>query len=105
MFLYFIFFLLIGSFINVESSCPKISTVDNFNLTEYVRDRWYIQRQQVTNYLPIETNYCVSARYSISNKNVPFYHGTVLNVYNQANIDGVNGTNINKNNFTLCIYI
>ena len=48
-----------------------VSTVDNFNLTEYVRDRWYIQRQQVTNYLPIETNYCVSARYSISNKNVP----------------------------------
>lgn len=105
MFFYFIFFLLLGSFINVESSCPNVSTVDNFNLTEYVRDRWYIQRQQVTNYLPIETNYCVSARYSISNKKVPFYQGTVLNVYNQANMDGVNGTNINKNNFTLCARI
>jgi lipocalin len=105
MFFYFIFYLLAGSFVNVESSCPPVSTVDNFNLTEYVRDRWYIQRQQVTNYLPIENNYCVSAKYSISNKKVPFYHGTVLDVYNRANVNGINGTNENKNNYTLCARI
>ena len=105
MFFYFIFSLLVGSFVNVESTCPPVSTVDNFNLTEYVRDRWYIQRQQVTGYLPIENNYCVSAFYQVSNRTVPFYHGTVLDVNNRANMNGVNGTNVNKNNFTLCARI
>ena len=53
--------------------------------------------------MPIETNYCVSADIH-TNKNVPFYHGTVLDVYNQANMNELNGTNINKNNL-LCARI
>ena len=41
--------------------CPIVNTQTNFNLTEYIRERWYIQQQQITSYLPLEENYCVTA--------------------------------------------
>ena len=88
--------------VTASSVCPPVSTVENFNLTEYVRERWYIQKQQVTSYLPKSTNYCVSARYQLSNTKVPFYSGTVLDVYNQARVDSVTGQQLNSNNMTLC---
>ena len=31
-----------------SESCPKINTVENFNLTEYINGKWYIQKQQET---------------------------------------------------------
>ena len=98
-------FILFSNLFLVSSMCPTVTTVDNFNVTEYIRDTWYIQKQQVTSYLPIETNYCVSATYRLSNRSVPFYKGTVLDVYNYADYGMVNGRNINANNFTLCARI
>ena len=66
-------FILFSNLFLVSSMCPTVTTVDNFNVTEYIRDAWYIQKQQVTSYLPIsETNYCVSATYRLSNRSVPF---------------------------------
>lgn len=98
----FSLFFFCMNIVTASSVCPPVSTVENFNLTEYVRERWYIQKQQVTSYLPKSTNYCVSARYQVSNTKVPFYSGTVLNVYNKARVDSVTGQQLNSNNMTLC---
>jgi len=97
-------FFLIG-IANGYNNCPKIQTVNNLNLTEYIREPWYIQMQQVTPYLPKNSNYCVFARYNKTLKHVPFFSGQVLSVYNYANLNGVNGYNLNSNNMTLCARI
>ena len=83
-------------------NCPLVNTQTNFNLTEYVRDRWYIQQQQITTYLPLEENYCVTAKYNISDRKILGYKGVVLNVYNYANLNKVNGEEANKHNQVLC---
>ena len=101
----FIFVFLVAltkSYDSVGSQCPKINPLPDFNLTEYTKQRWYIQKQQVTSYLPVELNYCVTAQYKLSNKLIPFYFGKVLSVFNYANFNEVNGPSTNKNNFTLC---
>jgi lipocalin len=85
-------------------SCPKINTVDNFNLTEYVNGKWYIQKQQETSYLPLNSNYCVTAEYEISHRKIPFYHGNVISVFNYANLGKVNGKTMESGN-TLCARI
>ena len=96
------FLLTILSISLANNNCPMVTTQENFNLTEYIRDKWYIQQQQITSYLPLEENYCVTARYNVSDKKILGYHGTVLNVYNYANLHKVNGENANKNNQVLC---
>ena len=58
--------------------------------------------QQETPYLPKKSNYCVTAKYTLSNKSIPFYKGTVLNVYNNARLNNVSGEQLNYNNSTLC---
>ena len=98
----FSLFLFCTNLVTAYGTCPTVTTLEKFNLSEYVRDRWYIQKQQVTSYLPKSTNYCVSARYQVSNKSVPFYSGIVLDVYNEARIDSANGQQLNRNNMTLC---
>ena len=82
--------------------CPVVNTQTNFNLTEYIRERWYIQQQQITSYLPLEENYCVTAKYNISDRKILGYKGVVLNVYNYANLHRVNGRQANKHNQVLC---
>lgn len=87
-----------------SESCPKINTVENFNLTEYVNGKWYIQKQQETSYLPLNSNYCVTAEYGLSHKKILFYHGEVISVFNYANLDMVNGKTMASGN-TLCARI
>ena len=98
----FSLFFFCANLVTAYGTCPTVTTLENFNLSEYVRDIWYIQKQQVTSYLPKSTNYCVSARYQVSNKSVPFYSGTVLEVYNEARLNSTNGEQLNRNNMTLC---
>ena len=83
---------------------PDVSTVGSkdFNLTEWVRKTWYIQEQQIVDYQPLSSFYCVAATYNLEGATVPFFRGTVVTVYNNANNDKVNGPNTNKNNMTLC---
>lgn len=102
MFQKFFLSLSLFSVVNAYDNCPQIQTVNNLNLTEYIRAPWYIQMQQETPYLPNNTNYCVLAKYNRTQRSVPFFSGTVLSVYNYANRDRVNGYNLNKNNYTLC---
>lgn len=101
--LFFNFFFLFS--INLTFGCQKVDTVENFNLTEYIKDRWFIQKQQETFYLPKEYNYCVSAYYRPSHKKILFYDGEVIDVFNYAEKNKVNGEKVNKNNFTLCARI
>merc|ERR1719453_2139326 len=86
------------------ASCPTVATVGsrNFNLTEWVRATWFIQEQQIVDYQPLSSFYCVAATYDLENAHVPLFHGTVVTVYNYANKDEVNGPNQNANNMTLC---
>jgi len=88
-----------------DQSCPKVTTVGSaqFNLTEWTRKTWYIQAQQIVQYQQLDDFYCVAATYDLDNKTtVPFFRGTVVTVYNYANIGDVNGPNQNKDNMTLC---
>ncbi len=45
------------------TSCPPVTTAENFDLDAYISGRWYIHQQAETKYLPIEQNYCVTANY------------------------------------------
>jgi lipocalin len=85
-----------------ESSCPKVSTQEGFNVTEYTRATWFFQKQQITGYQKLEDMFCVAATYALEGKKVPFFSGTVLSVYNYANEEKVNGKNENANGMILC---
>lgn len=85
-----------------DEPCPKLSTVTDFNVTEYTRKTWFFQKQQLTEYLPQNTFYCVAATYNLEGKKVPLFNGTVVSVYNYANEDKVNGANHNKDGMVLC---
>merc|ERR550525_1390579 len=82
--------------------CDEVTVQDNFNITEYVRASWFVQRQQITAYLPEESNYCVVATYELEDKKVPFFDGKVASVYNYANRDEVNGPSQNAAQSVLC---
>lgn len=92
-----------------RSDCPKVTPIDNLNLTEWVRATWYIQEQQVTGYQKEKDLFCVSATYDTSEetrKTVPFFGGTVVSVFNYAEENEVNGNPTNPNNKTvLCARI
>ena len=85
-----------------NNTCPQVEPMQGFNTTEYLRSTWYIQQQQVTGYQPRESLYCVAQTLNESNRTVPFYNGSVIDVYNYGKVNGVNGTIENPNNFTLC---
>jgi len=95
-------FLLLTLIIGAFSSCPKIDVQENFNITEYTRATWYIQYQQITKYLPLNSMYCTIATYAAQKKSVPFFGGQVVSVDNYDNLEKVNGENGNSGNQTLC---
>lgn len=74
------------------AKCPTVSTVSEFNVTEYIRASWFIQEQQINGYQSQDDLYCVLATYNIDeHSKVPFFSGTVVSVYNYANKGAVNG--------------
>jgi len=46
--------------------CPpqSLTVQEPFNLDNYISTEWWVQEQMPTQYLPVEQNYCVKARYS-----------------------------------------
>jgi len=50
---------------SVKNECPPVRTQPGFDLDTFISKPWYIQQQQVTQYLPEELNYCVSAQYTL----------------------------------------
>ena len=83
-------------------SCPHIEPKYDLNVTEYISKTWYIQQQQITGYQPENSLYCVAQTLNNSMQKVPFFDGKIVSVYNYGNLNSVNGTNENPNNFTLC---
>jgi len=66
------------------SECPTVNVQPDFNMTEFVRAKWYIHQQMEISYLPAEDNYCVTAMYEKKSD-------TRVRVHNYANKDKVNG--------------
>merc|ERR1712232_617206 len=67
--------------------CAPIDVQEGFNLTEYVSGSWYIHQQAITQYLPIERNFCVRAQYTLYDE--PTFWGYTVAVNNYAqNEDG-----------------
>eukprot|EP00606_Chrysophyceae_sp_TOSAG23-5_P000086 GSChrysophyteH2.ASY1.ANO1.1732.1 assembled CDS len=74
----------------------------NFNSTEYISHTWYIQQQQITEYQPKNSFFCVTQTLEDNGNHVPLFKGPVISVYNFANTGKVNGPLQNADNTTLC---
>lgn len=72
-----------------DCATKPVETVD-IDLDEWVRSTWYVQKQQVNGYQPVDALYCVAATYGLDNAKVPFFKGTVISVNNYGNKGGVN---------------
>ena len=83
-------------------TCAPLSVQSDFNLTEYLRASWYIQRQQQNGYQPPSHLYCVVATYNETYHGkpakVPLFRGQTFTVYNDCR----NGSRAGPvcNNFT-----
>lgn len=85
------------------ASCKTVKPVDGLDLKEYISKTWYIQEQQVTGYLPVEQNFCVTATYQEGSQTVPLFNGKVVQVENYSNKDKVNGrVSATSNSTALC---
>eukprot|EP00470_Lotharella_oceanica_P003282 CAMPEP_0170168362 /NCGR_PEP_ID=MMETSP0040_2-20121228/1431_1 /TAXON_ID=641309 /ORGANISM="Lotharella oceanica, Strain CCMP622" /LENGTH=223 /DNA_ID=CAMNT_0010406595 /DNA_START=151 /DNA_END=822 /DNA_ORIENTATION=- len=64
------------------AGCKDLDVVENFDLDAYISAKWYIQQQQVVDYLPAERFYCVTAEYS--RRDNPGLFRYDINVKNKA---------------------
>lgn len=80
-------------------SCPPegFSSVSNFHLDTFISDRWYIQQQMPTKYLPANENWCVYAEYKLLDKKS--FWGYDIQVHNYAQEQ--DGTPHDSGNFLL----
>ena len=72
-----------------QSTCLPVTSVDNFDVTEYASAPWYVQQQAVNTYTPIDQNRCVTAQYEIRDEtNLNWWEkswwGYTVNVNNYA---------------------
>ncbi len=82
--------LLIGSAISQNQSstgtCKVVETVVDFDLETYISKPWYVHQQAITQYSPVDQNFCVRARYSKkTNFNIWGYKIDVDNYAQDAN--------------------
>jgi lipocalin len=63
-----------------SDACLTVTTVDDFNLTQYASAPWYVQQQAVNTYTPLDLNRCVTAQYSL--KENPNFWGYTIDVFN-----------------------
>jgi len=83
-----------------NKGCPTVETVPDFNLTDFISARWFVQQQMVTRFLPTENNFCVTAGYEI--KDTPsFPWRYTITVMNSARVGSVDGE---KTGGDLCAY-
>lgn len=67
--------------------CPVVSTIADFDKEAYASAKWYVHEQAVTQYLPIENNYCVTAEYELIGRRT--FWGYTIRVNNFAkNLEG-----------------
>jgi hypothetical protein len=95
-------FVAAATAVGASAACADVETQSDFNLTEYVRASWYIQKQQVNGYQSEDRLNCVVATYNETYhgtpSSVPFFGGTVLTVFNDCNVGEKNGPV--SNNYT-----
>lgn len=84
-----------------SASCLPVTTVENFNVTEYASAPWFVQLQAVNAYTPSDQNRCVTAQYEI--RDDPdrdwwkrSWWGYTVNVFNHAETAGgeISGGNL-----------
>eukprot|EP00036_Acanthoecidae_sp_10tr_P008041 CAMPEP_0182921412 /NCGR_PEP_ID=MMETSP0105_2-20130417/4131_1 /TAXON_ID=81532 ORGANISM="Acanthoeca-like sp., Strain 10tr" /NCGR_SAMPLE_ID=MMETSP0105_2 /ASSEMBLY_ACC=CAM_ASM_000205 /LENGTH=223 /DNA_ID=CAMNT_0025058933 /DNA_START=41 /DNA_END=712 /DNA_ORIENTATION=- len=95
--------LVAGAAVPKPATCPppNIAPMSGFNTTEFVRATWFVQQQQVTEYLPRFQNFCVAQTLVLGDKKVPFFSGPVISVYNYAVNASVDGPVVNAANGTV----
>jgi hypothetical protein len=94
---------MIASFaVTTETACTPLTVQEDFNITEYLRATWYVQKQQKNGYQPLSSLNCVTATYNETYNGVPakvpFFSGEVFTVYNDCRKDSKDGPVCN--NFT-----
>jgi len=92
--------LLFLFFVPVSAQCPPpgFTSVNGFNLNQYIAKPWYIQQQMPVQYQQPDNFYCVTARYEL--RTTPSIWGYDINVYNQA--ENAQGDQQNNNGQVLC---
>jgi len=68
-----------------SGACKAVTTQAGFNLTEYISKRWYTQQQMTVEYLPADSNNCVTANYEL--KSESNFWGWTITVQNRAKND------------------
>jgi len=85
-----------------EGACTPLSVQSSFNITEYLRASWYVQKQQKNGYQPSSSLNCVVATYNETYHGkppyVPGFRGQAFTVYNDCRRDSKDGPVCN--NFT-----
>jgi hypothetical protein len=56
---------------------PPVTPMKGLNTTEFVRATWFVQQQQLTDYLPLDKNFCVVQTLEPNGGPVPFFKGPV----------------------------
>mmetsp|Transcript_1900 Transcript_1900/g.3675 ORF Transcript_1900/g.3675 Transcript_1900/m.3675 type:complete len:263 (+) Transcript_1900:21-809(+) len=62
--------------------CKDLDVAENFDLDSFISAKWYVQQQQVVDYLPENRFYCVTAEYS--KRGNPGLFRYEINVKNKA---------------------
>lgn len=87
----------VASAVGVDAACRDVETVSGFNLTEYIRASWYVQKQQTNGFQGEDRLNCVVATYNETYQGepstVPLFGGPVITVFNDCKIGGKNGPN------------
>ena len=70
-----------------QEACQEVTTVPDLDLDSYISARWYVHQQAVTEYSPLEWNYCSYAEYTLREKQS--FLGYKVDVTNYAeDVDG-----------------
>lgn len=84
-------FATVGS---ARAACQDVSTVEGLDLDEFTRASWFIQAQQVVQFQPEDSLFCLTATYEQNSPSVPLFGGKTISVNNYGNEGGVNGPSI-----------
>jgi apolipoprotein D and lipocalin family protein len=80
-----LWFALLSAFVNAECPPRDFQSMDQLDLNEYTRAKWFVQEQMPVKYLPVSDNFCVTAQYvKIGNSKV-----SVFNYARRGGIEGI----------------
>lgn len=82
--------------------CPDVQPIPALDNDRFIEFSWFIQQQQINGYQPRESLFCLVQTLELEGREVPFFDGTVISVYNYGNMNEVNGPPSNDDNQTLC---